>query len=80
MMSLNMVTMMMRSRRFCKSDHLELGGQGTQIMRKFSHNEHKHSRDKSEGGGSQGRTRHKINNSNDNGSTIRVKSSTLILK
>ena len=80
MMSLNMVTMMMRSRRFCKSDHLELGGQGTQIMRKFSHNEHKHLTDKGRGGGSQGRTRHKINNSNDNGSTIRVKSSPLILK
>ena len=77
MMSLNMVTV--RS-RFCKSDHLELGGQGTQIMRKFSHNEHKHSTDKGGGGGSQGRTRHKINNSNDNGSTIRVKSSPLILK
>ena len=75
-----MVTMRRRRRRFCKSDHLELGGQGTQIMRKFSHNEHKHSRDKSEGGGSQGRTRHKINNSNDNGSTIRVKSPSLILK
>ena len=78
MMSLNMV--MVRRRAFCKSDHLELGGQGTQIMRKFSHNEHKHSRDKSGDGGSQGRTRHKINNSNDNGSTIRVKSSSLILK
>ena len=76
MMSLNMVTIR-RRRAFCKSDHLE---QGTQIMRKFSHNEHKHSRDKSEGGGSQGRTRHKINNSNDNGSTIRVKSPSLILK
>ena len=52
----------------------------TQIMRKFSHNEHKHSTDKGGGGGSQGRTRHKINNSNDNGSTIRVKSPSLILK
>ena len=78
MMSLNMVTM--RRRRFCKSDHLELGGQGTQIMRKFSHNEHKHLTDKGGGRGCQGRTRHKINNSNDNGSTIRVKSSPLILK